>query len=299
MCKLVCQLKKNDMKKITLFFLLFSSQITFSQSAGDILFIGFNADGDKDFAVVAMTDLAANTIIYFTDNEPNAQGTGNSNSEGVLKWDTGNTVITAGTVVVFTDVISDGNESFGSSIGTLTDVDSGFNISASGDVVYATYGNPAENAVTTWIAAIQNSDDSTELNFAVTQLSTSSNYVIIDSTASKDGGEYSGVRTGKTLEEYISLIVDDANWTTETSTGENILPFDTTSFSFPTLSFDQAVSDEINVVVKNNKIVANKGVVLKVLNILGQQIQNENLSNGVFLVLVKYNNKYKSFKLSI
>ena len=37
-----------------------------AQSPGDIAFIAFNADGDDDFAIVALADLAANSTIYIT-----------------------------------------------------------------------------------------------------------------------------------------------------------------------------------------------------------------------------------------
>lgn len=285
------------MKKITLLF-LFVSCIAFSQAAGDILFVGFNADGDKDFAIVAMKDLPANTEIYFTDNEPNADGNGNSNSEGTLKWVTGASVVSVGTVVTFTDVDSGANTGFGVSVGTLTYPDAGFSISGSGDAIYATYGNPSENEVTTWIAGLQNKIG-TETNFAKTGLSLTENYVVIDDTASKDGGQFKpSLRSGETTAAaYSALIVNEANWVTSTTDGESFLPFDTTPFSFSTLSFDELEDEAIKISIVNNKVTSSKGSVLKILNILGQEVANDNISKGIYLVLVQVDGKFETFKM--
>lgn len=276
--------------------LLFS--IAHSQNSGDILFVAFNADGDKDFAVMAMKDIEANTVVYFTDSEPNALGNGNSDSEGVLKWNSGVSLINAGTVVVFTDVDNASNSNFSSSVGDLTVEDAGFNISSSGDVVYATYGNPVENTVSVWISAIQNSNGGTETNFNATGLSLSSNYVVIDNTASKDGGAYIGVRVGKSITEYQSLIVDEENWTTSTSDGESLLPFDENVFSFESLSFDRiSKEDKIIISIKNGAIETNKGVLLGVHNVLGQFVLNRNIKAGVYFIKIEFNGRFINKKV--
>lgn len=56
-----------------------------AQSPGDIAFIAFNADGNDDFAVVVLADLAANSTIYITDNESDGAG-GITSGEGTLTW---------------------------------------------------------------------------------------------------------------------------------------------------------------------------------------------------------------------
>lgn len=45
--------------------LMFVSSV-FSQNSSDLLFTGFNADGDKDFSVLVMDDLEPNTLVCFT-----------------------------------------------------------------------------------------------------------------------------------------------------------------------------------------------------------------------------------------
>ena len=84
--------------------IMFMVTIGWGLSTGDIAFTAFNADGDDDFAIVALVDIPANTNIYFSDNEPNSDGTGFADyNEGQLKWATGGSTISAGTIFVFTD----------------------------------------------------------------------------------------------------------------------------------------------------------------------------------------------------
>jgi hypothetical protein len=78
---------------VCLFFL--HPLINFSQSIGDIAFIAFNTDGDKDFSIVALADIAASTTIYFTDDETTGIGSPSSlaGSEGSITWNTGRNII--------------------------------------------------------------------------------------------------------------------------------------------------------------------------------------------------------------
>ena len=116
---------------------VFSTQAAlFGLAAGDIAFTAYNADGDNDFAIVALIDIPANATIYFSDNEPNVDGTGFLDfDEGTLEWVTGGAVISAGTIVVFTDTDNGTNGLFGASIGTLSDAsfDAGFDFGTGGD----------------------------------------------------------------------------------------------------------------------------------------------------------------------
>lgn len=272
--------------------------MSFSQTNTDFLFVGFNADGDDDFSIVLMNDLKPYTEVYFTDNQPNASGDGNSGSEGVLLWNTEGVVLPKGTVVVFTDVDNGNNEDFGSSLGGLSVVNAGFNISASGDVVYATYGNPDNNTVAVWITAIQNSNVGVETNFNVTGLSVDSNYLVIDDTSSKDGGQYSGVRNGKSITEFKSLILDEKNWQTNTSDGESILPFSLDMFSFESLSsLSIDGNNNISISIDNGVIKTSKGAVLYVYNILGQKLSNKHLERGVYFLVIEVNHQMFAQKI--
>ena len=66
--------KTNGIK--TILVNIFTLSFGWGLSTGDISFTAFNADGEDDFAIVALADIPANTTIYFSDNEPNSDGTG-------------------------------------------------------------------------------------------------------------------------------------------------------------------------------------------------------------------------------
>ncbi len=228
----------NLMQQIkNLFIIIFTLSIGWSLSTGDIAFTAFNADGDDDFAIVALADIPANTTIYYSDNEPNSDGTGfESTSEGILKWETGSSTISAGTIVVFTDVDNDDNTNFGASIGTLTDAsfDAGFNLNATGDAIYSIEGSDDGSTLTisAWLAGIQNGSGNEGSNFSQTGLTAGTTFIDFYSSGSPDGGYYSGDRQGQSsFSGYLTHLGDATKWTTETSTGENILPISTSAFT--------------------------------------------------------------------
>lgn len=235
------------MKKLYFLFLTLTfSFASFGQTVGDIAFVAYNADGDDDFAIVALADIAANTTIYFSDDELDGTGSFVDSNEGNIQWDTPSTVITAGTIVVFTDTDSDGNASYGASLGTLTQVGSGtINLAGGGDSLLAYLGTD-ENTPTTFLAGIQYSNSVGDLTGS--GLTDGTTFITIATSGSPDGGEYTGSRTSETsFANYIPLIANPANWTTEATDGELILPIDTTAFiesamGTPTISVSGAVS---------------------------------------------------------
>ena len=214
---------------------IFTLSFGWGLSTGDIAFTAFNADGDDDFAIVALADIPANTTIYFSDNEPNSDGTGFADyNEGQLKWATGGSTISQGTIIVFTDTDNDGNASFGASAGTLSDpFGRDPNLAATGDALYAVEGTDDGSAITVsaWLAGIQNEAGNGGSNFDQTGLTAGTTFINFYSSGSPDGGYYSGDRQGKnSFEDYLNLLGNNSKWTTETSTGENILPISTSSF---------------------------------------------------------------------
>ena len=108
-------------------------------SAGDIAFIAYNADGGDDFAFVALVDIPANETIYFTDNEWNGSAFNDIN-EGELTW-TNTSILSAGSVVVLSDVSSNPSSNVGSITG------SGFNLGAYNEWFYALTSFPATSYV--------------------------------------------------------------------------------------------------------------------------------------------------------
>ncbi|MGY5355213.1 hypothetical protein [Wenyingzhuangia sp. IMCC45467] len=289
------------MKKITLGLMTLLTGSLFAQiSQGDIAFVGYNSDGDDDFAIVALTDIPSNSTIYFTDSEPNAAGTGmNDEAEGVVTWSTGASVINAGTVVVFTDVDSESNPSFGVSVGVISR-STGFSFAATGEELFATLGNPANNEVTVWLTGIEVHDDGRPENFSTTGLTPGTDYFVMDRFASVDACKYTGTRVNKTVNEYKSLInVDHAdNWTYHNSDGETLLPFDTTAFTFTTLSTSTQVLEGLLLSVNNGKIRSNIGEIISVYNVLGREVVNQNLSKGLYVVVVKKGAVEANYKIA-
>jgi len=69
-------------------------------TAGDIAFTAFNADEDG-LSFVALTNIAANTTVFFADNE--WTGTAFNTGESFNQWTSGTSTIAAGTVVRLKD----------------------------------------------------------------------------------------------------------------------------------------------------------------------------------------------------
>ncbi|MBN1651644.1 MAG: T9SS type A sorting domain-containing protein [Bacteroidales bacterium] len=217
-----------------MFFVMLSAKAQLS--AGSIAFTAFNADGDDDFAIVALTDIPANTTIYFSDNEPNADGSSFLDfSEGTIQWNTGESIIISGTIIFFTDIDNEGNPNFGVSIGILSDAtfDAGLNLSANGDALYAVMGTVSDNelTITSWLAGIQNATNNEGDNFSQTGLVKGVTFIEFFKTTSPDGGFYNDSRSGENLySNYLAQLANSAKWVEYTTNGESILPIITTPF---------------------------------------------------------------------
>ncbi len=210
-------------------FLSILSHNVYSQSTGDIAFIGINSDGDDDFSIVVLANIAANTSIYFTDDAA-TNATSTSGSEGTVLWNTGGSIIYAGTVVRFTDM--DAASSRQVSVGSFTSSSGSFNLGTSGDNIYA-YTGSGSNSVSTWLAGIATGSGKTG-SFTDTGLTTGTNF--IEFSTHRDGGYYSGTNVGQTnFSDYLNLINNNASWTTDND-GESM------TSSFPTSPFGSAIT---------------------------------------------------------
>ena len=230
-------MKHNYFIKILFFiFLISNSSFTYSQlNTGSVAFTAFNVDasGDKDFALVALTDIPASSTIYITDDELDGTG-GLVGSEGSLEWSTGGSIITKGTIIVFTDVDSASNPSFGVSTGSITRSGS-FNPSGK-EALFAYLGTSSSDP-TTFLAGIRLGNDTSSIgDISNSGLTLGTTLLVIDNSASPDGGYYSGSRISESsFSDYITLLGDNStNWTTVTSSGaggEGTLAISTTVFS--------------------------------------------------------------------
>lgn len=235
-------------KKILLFTaLLFGMAVqgVYSQSTGDIAFIGFNGDSQSSgdaFSVVLYTSYSANEEVHFSSQE--WDGSSFEGSGGDFTWIAPSGGATEGTVLVFEDV----NDTPSVNFGSITD-DANMNLSGSGDIIYAYTGTDKTSPNTPFLGAIAsdtdlyNKTDGTEGTLANTGL-TQAGYETILLTDNIDVAEFTGDRSGNTQNGYLAELNNVAdNWQEENGSGSQadlVLPFDDTSFtliSAPTIAF--------------------------------------------------------------
>lgn len=205
---------------------LFTFLTAGAQSTDQIAFIAFNADGNDDFAFVALSTISANTTIYLSDNEV-LNDSSLSSGEGILSWSNTNITL-AGTVVIINGASS--SSSIMANIGTAQRISGNFNLSASGDALIA-YQGPNENKVSHWLSAIENSANETG-NINSTNLIQNQSFIQFNKTSSPDGGYYQGPRSGEaSFTAYKALIQDASNWQEDVSNGLFILPINSSSFT--------------------------------------------------------------------
>ena len=77
--------------------LLGENSASASLVTGDLAFVGFNTDGRDGFAFVALTNVDANSTVYFRDDE--WQGSSFNTGESVITWQSGITAIAAGSII--------------------------------------------------------------------------------------------------------------------------------------------------------------------------------------------------------
>jgi hypothetical protein len=145
------------MKKLLLFtgMVLSASLLSAQLTAGNLAFVGYSADSSDGFAMVAILDIPANSIVHFSDNEWNGQPIGSggafsSLSEGELSWNSGISILAAGTVLTFNGLSNISNTDYGVSHGSIIGT---INLNAQDEVLYAFSGVDSATP-TNFIAAI-------------------------------------------------------------------------------------------------------------------------------------------------
>lgn len=193
--------------------LLAASSANAALNTGDLAFTAFNADEDG-WALTTYVDIAANTTVYFTDNEWN--GTAFNTGESFSTWVTGPASILAGTVVRFSaiDVVAAAASSVGTFSATSVTGSTNRGTSATSDTIYAYLGTSI-TAPTTFLAAISNAPSIT----SVAEGGLINTGLVVGSSATQlasgaDFAEYTGPRSGQaTYAGYKTLVSDvGANW---------------------------------------------------------------------------------------
>ncbi|GGE17238.1 hypothetical protein GCM10011529_24690 [Polymorphobacter glacialis] len=204
-------------------------------AAGDIAFVGFNADGNDDLAFVALKTIATGTVIYFNDQE--WLGSAFNTGEGQVTW-TATSDIAAGTIVTINSFSSAPVSNFGTTAGSS-------GLGSDGEIVYAYVG--AAFAPTTFLAAVAND------GFAVSGGTLAGTGLVVGQTAidlgnggtnpGEDVAMFNGARDGATtFAGYLAAINNPANWLTQDGTGDQSLdgigpdlPFSLSGFTIGTV----------------------------------------------------------------
>lgn len=189
-------------------------------SAGDIAFTSFNADEDG-MSFVAFTSIAANTTIYFADNE--YTGSAFNAGESFSQWVSGANNIAAGTVVRLSKVDT---ATPGASVGTFSRVtvtgSSNWGIANSNETIYAYLGTSA-TAPTTFLTAITNGSFAVDGSLTGTGLTEGTNAIrlnALSTSSTPDYAEYNGNRNSATsFDTYKAQVNNVANWTVDTTNG--------------------------------------------------------------------------------
>lgn len=197
-------------------------------STGDIAFTGFNSDYDQ-WSIFTRVDIAANTTIYFSDNEWTGSAWKDTN-EHTMAWNSGAAVIKAGTVVLFTENVDSDPDVISASVGTLslaTGTGTNHGLSASDETLYAYLGNSAA-APTTFLAGLTTEKTSTNLTNA--GLTVGSNAVQL--TNSTDFAQYTGLRNDKaSFAGYANVVNNAANWNVVVDGDQSAQAINTTAFT--------------------------------------------------------------------
>ncbi|WP_417876698.1 choice-of-anchor I family protein [Winogradskyella sediminis] len=213
------------MKHILRLLLLFFSCLASAQlSTGDMAFTAFHANDDDDFALVTFVDIPANSIIYFSDKE--WTGTSFNSGEANYEWQTGSSIISAGTIITFYTISATPNVSHGTIVGSPG------GISASSEAIFVYQGIDVDTP-TTFITAVANSasafDDGAGTGLVGTGLSFGSTAITYANGTSL--ADYNGPRTGFTANGYRVALNNMSNYNFENNAS---IPFNTTAFDIAT-----------------------------------------------------------------
>jgi len=183
--------------KTTLTALTVGAGLLTSSANAQIVFTGFDADSEQ-FSFFSVSDIADTTTIFFTDDEWNGSAFVDNN-EGTFEL-TLTQALSAGTQVVI-DGPTDGVTGV---TGTLNQSDSSFNMSGSGDSIYAFTGT---RLAPTFLGFITTTSDTAPSSGADLDLS---------GFSGTDVFAYTGIVAGETLfTDYVSLVQDSGNWTAQ------------------------------------------------------------------------------------
>ncbi|MTJ14179.1 hypothetical protein FJR11_16645 [Anabaena sp. UHCC 0187] len=214
-------------------------------TAGNIAFVGFNADGNDNIAFVALVNINPGEVIIFEDNEWNGTAWVDTN-EGAFSWTT-SSLVTAGTIVRMDNI---GNGTITASTGTVVDASllspsRGTNrgIGAGDEVIYAYQGSAASPTFITAIA----SGGFNVTNGLLTNTGLTAGLNALDLSTLDDDADvaaFNGTRSGQAnFAAYLPIINNPTNWIAQDGTGDQSIdntapdvPFSSTAFTLGAVS---------------------------------------------------------------
>ena len=231
-----------------MFWCLIAFQSNYAQtlSTGDIAFIGYHTDSSDGFTFIALTDIPAGEVIYFTDKGWNTtSATWYANSEDHIIWIAPVGGISIGTVV---SIIETSSDTFTTSQGTavLSAADGGFSLLGGDSILAYQSSSGVEPANPTFIAGIYGDDNylhtvgcdnasgwfdcstCTHISGACVTSSGSTSglpasltngvnaLALFPFTGEEDNAKYTGILVG-TVSDIRTAINNPANWNTSDS----------------------------------------------------------------------------------
>jgi hypothetical protein len=195
---------------------------------GDIAIFGVNADNPDDFGFVLLVDIEAGTEIRFTDSGWEDDNTFRGN-EGCQKY-TSPSSLSSGTEITFTGNSANFAADNDATVGT-----NGFNLSSSGDQVFAFQGSSGNP---TFIYAVQTnstlwqSNSTGSTNSALPLGLTNGVNAVAVGAGTGSGSEYDNAAYDKstmtgTASALLSAISNNSNWD-----GNNATSFTLTDYDF-------------------------------------------------------------------
>lgn len=219
---------------LRLLFIFCTGFVSAQLNSGDLAFTAFNADGDDDFALVTFVDIPANTTVYFSDKE--WTGTAFNSGEANYEWQTGTSIISAGTIITFYTISANATVSKGTIVGSPG------GISGSAEAIFVYQGTDIDTP-TTFIAAAANAssayDDGAGTGLNGTGLTEGTTAITYPNGT--DIAAYNGPKTGFTANGYLVALNDMSNYDIQDASGDQSIdltapdvPFNTTDFLIST-----------------------------------------------------------------
>ena len=204
----------------------------------DIAFVGYAADAPDGFAFVALTDIPAETEIFFTDNGWISDIAGFREGEGIVAWTAPAGGIPALTVVsIFNNDPYDAVSSNGPAGGSVVEIiNGGPSLSSGGDQIFAYQGSLAAPI---FLAALQADGPFVQVGEVIDPNTSTLPGALATGGAlvfdpEFDNVAYDGPIAAADLASVKALVFDTANFATDNS--RNNVTFPTSSFILGELS---------------------------------------------------------------